>query len=202
MSLVESIRRTFERVTGVGVPSDAEVRRTLHHRKPRTVRFRDDGSVPNNQRLPFVHYRSPVWLPDGADPAAIFERLFESNGWGGTWRNGIYDFIHYHPATHEVLGIARGEARVRFGGRRGRVFELRAGDVAILPAGTGHQRVAASPDLLVVGAYPATGHYDEYRGTRDEHARALRMIPKVPLPERDPVYGPGGPLIKLWRRVG
>ena len=55
---------------------------------------------------------SPTYLAGLRDPAAMFERLFETNGWGGSWRNGIYDYVHYHPRTHEVLGIARGRARV------------------------------------------------------------------------------------------
>ena len=87
-----------------------------------------------------------------------------------------------------MLGIARGHARVRFGGRKGKIVALRTGDVAILPAGTGHQRISASRDLLVVGAYPPSGRYDECKGSRAEHARALRSIPKVGLPAKDPVY--------------
>src|SRR5215831_910091 len=68
------------------------------------------------------------------------------------------------------------------------------------PAGTGHQRLAASKDLLVVGAYPPFGSYDECRACAADHDRALTTIPKVALPRKDPVYGRDGPLTRLWRR--
>jgi uncharacterized protein YjlB len=129
----------------------------------------------------------------------VLERVFKANGWIGSWRNGIYDYVHYHPRTHEVLGIARGRARVRFGGKRGKLFHLKPGDVVILPAGTGHEAISATKDLLVVGAYPASGKYDEYTGRRDEHTKAVRMIPKVRLPSKDPVFGKKGPLKELWK---
>jgi len=115
------------------------------------------------------------------------------------WRNGIFPFVHYHSQIHEVLGIAHGHARVRFGGDHGEVLDVAAGDIAVLPAGTGHQRISATPDLLVIGAYPPEGHYDLCRGTAAEHARASATIPRVPLPETDPLYGATGPLTRLWR---
>jgi uncharacterized protein YjlB len=90
-------------------------------------------------------------------PETVFAYLFEANGWG----DGIYDDLHYHSRIHEVLGIARGKGRVRFGGRTGRIFTLKASDVAALAAGLGHQRLSASDDFLVIGAYPPTGTYDE-----------------------------------------
>jgi uncharacterized protein YjlB len=76
---------------------------------------------------------------------------------------------------------------------------LKAGDVAVLPAGTGHQRLSASDDFLVIGAYPPTGTYDECT-TIEDRPRALKTIPKVALPRKDPVYGIGGPLSKLWKK--
>jgi uncharacterized protein YjlB len=172
----------------------------VRSRKPHTAFFSDDGVVPNNRRLPFIHYRSPLRVADFRDAAAAFEQLFEHNGWRDSWRNGIYDYVHYHSGTHEVLGIARGHARVRFGGDKGRIFNLKAGDVVILPAGTGHQRISASQDLLVVGAYPPRGKYDECEGSHEEHRKALKSIPRVPVPARDPVYGADGPLRELWSR--
>ncbi len=165
---------------------------------PQTFHFADDGSVPNSP-LPLLVCKSAVDLSGAPDPAAVFERLFAANGWGASWRNGIYAFVHYHSSIHEVLGIARGCAEVRFGGAAGTVLTVSAGDVAVLPAGTGHEKLAASRDLLVVGAYPPQGRYDLCRGSAAEHARALASIPRVPLPDSDPVYGGGGPLVSLWR---
>ena len=98
-----------------------------------------------------------------------------------------------------MLGIARGKSTVRFGGNNGRTIQLKAGDVAILPAGTGHQCLGASVDFLVVGAYPPSGTYDECTKS-EEHARALKTIPKVGRPRKDPVYGTKGPLMSAWKR--
>jgi hypothetical protein len=39
---------------------------------------------------------------------------------------------------------------LRFGGSRGCALKIKAGDVAILPAGTGHKRIDEDEDLLVV----------------------------------------------------
>jgi uncharacterized protein YjlB len=132
------------------------------------------------------------------DPAAVFEELFGSNGWGNTWRDGIYDYVHYHSRTHEVLGIARGSGKVQFGGSKGRAVTLKTGDVAILPAGTGHQCLASSRDFLVVGAYPRNGTYDECTSLEDRK-KALASIPKTARPRNDPVYGASGPLLGRWR---
>ena len=96
------------------------------------------------------------------------------------------------------LGIARGRAKVRFGGSNGGEIEFAPGDVAVLPAGTGHQCLWSSPDLLVIGAYPPSGRYDLCRGSKAEHAKALETIPRVPLPDMDPVFGKEGPLLRLW----
>jgi uncharacterized protein YjlB len=198
MYLIETLKKTLEAMTGAARPSETALAASVAPRRPETTVFRDDGVIPNNPRLPFIHYRGAVALPERGDPAAVFEELFQRNGWGSSWRNGIYDYVHYHSGTHEVLGVARGHARVRFGGNTGKVMELRAGDVVILPAGTGHQSLSASKNLLVVGAYPPGGSYDEYRGSRQEHERAVRRIPKVPLPAKDPVYGAEGPLEAAW----
>ena len=164
--------------------------------EPLTFVFKDDGLVPNN-RLPFLVYKGAVDVDNG-HPEKTIEGLFGANGWGEMWRNGVYDYLHYHATVHEALGVARGHARVRFGGDNGREIEIAAGDVAILPAGTGHQCLWASPDLMVIGSYPKTGKYDLCRGSKIEHTKALQTIPRVPLPHSDPVFGKQGPLLRLW----
>ncbi|MGV7212377.1 hypothetical protein [Bradyrhizobium sp. UFLA05-112] len=166
--------------------------------EPLAIVFEDDGLVPNNI-LPFLVYQDAVKL-DPKRPEETIEGLFAENGWGGTWRNGVYDYLHYHSTVHEVLGVARGHARVRFGGDHGRALEISAGDVAILPAGTGHQRLTASNDFCVVGAYPPGPPMDLVRPTLEAHAKALKTIPVVTVPKTDPVMGANGPLVRLWQR--
>src|SRR3954468_23588587 len=152
MPMLEDAKKIAEKVTGWARPSRANLSALVRERKASTFHFKDDGIIPNHPKWPLVIYRGAVRLPKNLDPAAVFEELFERNGWGNSWRNGIYDYVHYHSGTHEVHGIARGHARVRFGGNSGKVVDLREGDVVILPAGTGHQSLDASKDLLVIGA--------------------------------------------------
>lgn len=164
-----------------------------------TFRFDDDGRTPNNPHLPMLLYPAALPVAGRRDPAAAFEQVFGRHGWTDGWRNGIHPFLHFHTTAHEVLGIARGSARVEFGGANGLVVTVSAGDVVVLPAGTGHRRVEASGDLLVVGAYPADVAVDQQRpGTVDLDA-ARAAIARVPMPAMDPVAGAGGPLMSLWR---
>jgi uncharacterized protein YjlB len=166
--------------------------------KPLTFVFADDGLVPNNH-LPLLIYKGGIEV-DNDHPEKSIEGLFAGNGWGDMWRDGIYDFLHYHATVHEALGIARGHARVRFGGDSGKEFDLASGDIAILPAGTGHQCLSASRDFSVVGAYPPGAKMQVTRPSAENHAEALRTIPQVKLPDSDPVTGKDGPLLRLWSR--
>ena len=167
--------------------------------QPLTFIFGDDGLVPNNA-LPLLVYKRALELDD-ISPEATIEALFGANGWGAMWRNGVYDYVHYHATVHEVLGVARGNAVVRFGGDRGTEIAIAAGDVAILPAGTGHQCLSASADFSVVGAYPPGPRVEITPPSPDNYARALQTIPEVRVPQSDPVMGAEGPLVRLWRKA-
>ena len=160
-----------------------------------TYHLADDGIVPNSA-LPLVVYRRA--LPDTGDRAASCEDMFARNGWPESWRNGIYPYHHYHSTAHEVLGIARGSARVRLGGESGRTVELHAGDVVVIPAGVAHKRETASGDLLVIGSYPRGQSPDTCRAEPGRHDHAAN-IAAVKLPASDPVTGGSGPLLDYWK---
>ena len=110
---------------------------------PQQLHLKPNGWMPNNS-LPVLLYRSA--LPDTGDLATQMERLFTANGWPPQWRNGVYPFHHYHSTAHEVLGFAAGHADLVLGGEGGEAVTVHAGDILVLPAGTGHCRLTNSDD--------------------------------------------------------
>lgn len=160
-----------------------------------THHFADDGVIPNSP-FPLMIYRAA--LTGESDLAAAFERRFASNDWRRAWRNGIFAYHHFHSTSHEVLGIASGEATVRFGGEHGARLALRTGDVLVVPAGVGHRLEHELAELLVVGAYPAGRAWDIRRGNPSEREEVLVNLAAVPLPGADPVQGSDGPLPGIW----
>ena len=159
------------------------------------LRFADDGVFPNSQ-LPVLVYRAAT---DGAGPEPL-ERLFGRNGWPPQWRDTVFTFHHYHSKSHECLGVAAGHATLRLGGPQGSEVRVEAGDVVVMPAGVAHQRVVASTDFMVVGAYPpGQEDFDTLRGQPGDRPKADENISRLPLPESDPVLGSAGPLVERWR---
>lgn len=159
----------------------------------------DDGTFPNS-RLPLVVFQRAVALA-GRDPARSIEDVSHANGWGGSWRDGIYPYHHYHSTAHEVLGVYRGSARVQLGGPQGLILDVHPGDVIVIPAGVAHKNLGQSEDFAVVGAYPNGQRMDMNHGKPGERPAADQRIARVALPRMDPVHGLAGPLLELWRPV-
>ena len=67
---------------------------------------------------------------------------------------------------------------------------VKAGDLAVLPCGTGHCRVSASSDFLVIGAYTLGQEWDLCRSAPEP--AAVDRMKKLPFPAQ-------GALTRTWR---
>lgn len=154
--------------------------------EPEAHLLKANGWVPNHERLPLLLFRNA--FRGGVETC---EQFITASGWQPEWRNGVYPFHHYHSTADELLGFAGGEAKLLLGGPKpvGLEVTVRAGDIAILPCGTGHCRVEASRDFLVVGAYALNQRWDLLReAPTPAQAAAMRQLPF-----------PKGALTRLWR---
>ena len=163
---------------------------------------------PNNETLPVLFYHHafssiPGHVPAKDDEALaeLIERTFKIHEWENSWRNGIYDYHHYHSTAHEVLAVYSGNVHLQLGGDHGLELELSRGDVLVLPAGVAHKNLGSDKNFKCIGAYPVGQKYDINYGKAKERPRADRNIAKVPLPTQDPVYGNWGPVRKYWNHL-
>ncbi|GAE06505.1 cupin domain-containing protein [Paenibacillus sp. JCM 10914] len=159
----------------------------------RSFFVKDDGEVPNNPDLPVIVYEGIF-----AERPDSLEGAFNRHQWTGSWTGGVYDYHHYHSNTHEVLGVKSGSATVLIGGDAGERLTLGVGDVMVLPAGTAHMKIDASPDFAVVGAYPGGSTPNLRERNPTDRTQAIAEIRNVPVPPTDPVYGKEGPLLDKW----
>ena len=166
--------------------------------EPLALMFADDGSIPNNPRLPFLVYRGAIDLTGTPNRRSDREDLRPSR----LGRDVAQRHLSLRALSFDDPRGARHRARPRQGAvrrQRGRGCSTSAGDVVVLPAGTGHQCLWAAPELWSSAPIRKSGKYDLCRGSKAEHANAVDTIPSVPLPDTDPVFGEDGPLTKLWR---
>lgn len=163
--------------------------------EPIQLTFKDDGKIPNSH-LPLLVYKG-VFAEDTLDADAMIAH-FKNNGWRNAWKNGVYDYHHFHSITHEVIGIYQGFATLQFGGENGKQITVEAGDVVVIPAGVGHKRMDQSDDFAVVGAYPNGCDFDIMTGQAGERPTADENIANVALPDNDPVYGTAEGLVSIW----
>ena len=177
------------------------------------------GISPNNDVLPLIFYKGAVALTAG-EPESDVEKVFWGNDWGDGFRGDTFAFHHYHSSAHEVVGCARGVAQIQFGGPQGPVFEVKAGDAVLIPAGVVHCRRDDAPGFMSIGAYPpgqtpdvcvyseedariarqdpGIGDLEVIPVGENELAATLARIAQIPLPETDPIAGAGGPVSTLW----
>jgi uncharacterized protein YjlB len=151
--------------------------------------------IPNNPRFPVLIYHGVDAAVEGADAA---RQLFARHGWSGSWVDSVFGFHHFHSTSHEALAVVAGRATLELGGPQGEAFDVSAGDVLVLPAGTGHRRASSDAGFTVVGAYPAgQENYDLLRGDDPAEVEAAReRIAALGRPPDDPVGGEG---VAAWR---
>jgi uncharacterized protein YjlB len=164
--------------------------------QPVPMMFETSDWVPNHPSFPVLVYGA-VLSGEDSGRAKAFEDRFAENGWQDIWQDGIFPYQHYHSRAHEVLGIARGHARLLIGGSTGKIIEAKAGDCLVLPAGTGHMRLEATADFLVVGAYPPDQEADILTEAPSQVQKS--SIASLPPPQTDPLFGADGPLKHLWQ---
>ena len=85
------------------------------------------------------------------------------------------------------------------GGEKGEKIRVEAGDVIIIPAGTGHKKLSGTADFAVLGAYPDGCDYDLLTGEEGERPKADERIAQVPVPDADPVLGIDGGIMEYWK---
>ena len=172
--------------------------------KPQTFMFADDG-VDSEQSAAAVpglsrRHRSVRHARSGGGDREDLRRDTAGATCGAT---ASIPYVHYHSMIHEALGIARGRARVRFGGAQGagarsRARRRRGAAGRHRPSGPvggarpdGDRRLSARPasTISAAAARPSTP------------ARSRRSRPcRCPTPIR--CYGADGPLAcRCWRAL-
>ena len=184
---------------------------------PETYTLAPTPHVPNSP-YPVLVYRAAI--PAAARSVAAVKALIEPHAWlhGGTWK--AIRTIHFHSVTHECYAVLRGASVLllgrgpldpeRSGGSGdedtpfGVEVEVRAGDVVVVPAGVSHASLSDDGAYEYAGLYPkGSPRWDNNwcKAGPEETAEKAKTARAVPVPECDPVFGEGGPLVKIWREA-
>ncbi|KAI9693275.1 MAG: hypothetical protein M1822_005271 [Bathelium mastoideum] len=158
--------------------------------------------LPNTSLAP----SRPLLIYHGAFPSSITASAIEDHldSVGvvrPAWRYTMYSTTHFHSTAHEVLCIARGSARLCFGGEEnpGRVEPvMRRGDVVVVPAGVAHrllEDLEEGGSFEMVGSYEAGKSWDMCYG-REEERDKVEGIRRLGWFRRDPIYGDDGPAMR------
>lgn len=160
--------------------------------------IKPNGSFPNHAELPVLHYigviNTRIWLLGWR-----VKRLFARNGWTNNWKAGIFEYDHYHSNTHEAMAVIKGKTTLLLGGKGGKKLEVSAGDVVVIPAGVAHCNLGKENKVVCIGGYPQGKDFDMKYGHPGERPQADENIKDLGLPQRDPVFGLAGGLMKIWK---
>lgn len=158
------------------------------------------GMTPNTsiQNKPLMIYHAAFGNKTSA--SAIESHLKSVGVVDPQWRYTMYSTSHFHSTSHEVLGIASGEARLCFGHEDNPDHVeavLKAGDVVVMPAGVAHRLLDdLKGGFEMVGCYPKGCNWDMCYGKKGEE-KNVAGIKKLGWFERDPVYGDKGPALDV-----
>ncbi|RDW83505.1 putative cupin protein [Coleophoma crateriformis] len=191
---------------------------TLKHVEPELHYVHPTPHSPNS-KLPIIVYRGA--LQDTSAESIL--STIEPNAWlkGGQWKT--YKIPHFHSNTHECYGIIKGSSTYLLGKSPidpdtyengepiGFVLHVKVGDVFVLPAGITHRSLDSEGDYEFIGLYPGAAtpegngepRFDMHWGKESvgETKRLAQQVEAVSIPDRDPLYGLGGPLPQIWREV-
>lgn len=125
-------------------------------KEPEIYWTRPTTRVPNS-KLPVLVYRDV--LPRELSLASI-ETALQANDWikGGVFKH--YPTHHFHSNCHECYAAISGSTRCLYGvgplddPSDGVRFDMKAGDVAVHPAGVAHCNLESSEDYEYMGLYP------------------------------------------------
>jgi uncharacterized protein YjlB len=166
--------------------------------------FHDVGMERPLSPHPTLVYRDAFQIQETEpeEQRLVIESVVRRHHWHLNWieDDAVFEYPHYHSTSHEVLMVLGRPGVIRVGGTRGMDLPVQAGYLIAIPAGVVHQRIEGGPGFIVAGLYPVEMTWDLLEEGNPVHlATARKNIPKVPLPQSDPLWGTHGPIMRHWQ---